>query len=336
MQVPAVLIGRRVPRPPWAGVVHSVFRRACNIVLEDGRLLSVLDATRGAVPHGISLATEPGFDLRHWVKPHARVTGHGDVICFERTSVVIDLCCAEMGCTSIGHIASDMENSSTRAAWRAAWSKVADAAQPNGFGAFLSSCGCSALTDRLLQVSSARISELMRSTRALDRSAAISAATGAIGMGPGLTPSWDDFLVGYISGLRTTTLGRPERSQFVAALGNAVRAAATATTFASRAQLDHAADGDVSERLVAMLAAMAGGDVGGTAKATAKLLELGSTSGTDTAIGALCGLAAWPSKHANVLPVEALLSSAFDNCGPVQGGSEARRSLRGSDPHACC
>ena len=117
-----------------------------------------------------------------------------------------------------------------------------------------------------------------------------------MGMGPGLTPSWDDFLAGYFSGLHATTLGHSDRSRFVAGLGEAVRVASSTTTILSRVQLEHAVNGHVSEGLVAILKAMAEGDVIGTTAATADLLNVGSTSGIDTLLGVVLGVAAWQSR----------------------------------------
>ena len=271
MHIPALSIGTRVPLAPFGGRVHSVFRAACNIEPDDGRLLTVLDA-RGNVPYGIRVAG--GFDFRHLIEPGERVKGDGVVVRFAR--LMVDFSGAPPARTSLCHITLDMERSGSRAAWQAAWSKVLSAGQPDGLG-----------------VTRPRIAALVQATRALDATRAASAACGAIGLGSGLTPAWDDFLVGFLCALRVTARGRHEHLKFLAALCEAIRAAAHETSFVSRAQLEHAAGGHASELVVALLDAIAAGDVLHTVRATEHAVAVGSTSGTDTALGILCGCAAW-------------------------------------------
>ena len=310
MQISALSIGSLVPHAPFAGTVQNVFSRTCNIGLCGGRLLTLLDASCGTVPHGLRLATWDGFDFRDLVSPHEPVVGRGKIIHCENWPLIIDIRHAIAVCTSIVQIALDMENSSTRSAWRASLSRIAGIAQPEELGALLPgrrrTNDRSAVTELLLRQARARIPALVRSARSFDVDDAILAAVGAIGMGPGLTPSWDDFLVGYISGLHTTTLGRSDRRQFVAMLGEAVRAASSVTTAVSRVQLEHAVIGHVSERLVAMLGALAEGDIIQTTRATADILDLGSTSGIDTLLGVLFGVAVWEPRTGNTPSIEAL------------------------------
>jgi hypothetical protein len=296
----ALSVGSQVSRAPFAGVVHSVFPRACNIELHDGGLLTLLDASCGTVPHGIRLATPDSFDFRDWMPAHERVAGRENVMRFENSRLIVDLRHAIPACTSILQIALDMEKGSTHAAWRAALSQMAGGARPEGLGALFAGHGRTnsrcALTELLLCEARGRIPVLVRAAASFDCDAAIPAAVGAIGMGPGLTPSWDDFLVGFLAGIHATSRGHPGRFRFVARLGEAVHAASSTTTIVSHIQLEHAANGQVSEKLVAMLEAMAEGDANGTIAATAELLNVGSTSGTDTLLGVLAGVAVWQPK----------------------------------------
>ncbi len=339
MQISALSIGSRVPHAPFAGTVQSVFSRTCNIELCDGRLLTLLDASHGTVPHGLRLATRDGFDFRDLVSPHEPVIGRGKIIRCGNRPLTVDIRDATAVCTSIVQIALDMENGSTRCAWRAALSQIADIAQPEGLGALLPgrrpTNDCSVLTGLLLRQARARIPALVRAAGSFDIDGAILAAVGGIGMGPGLTPSWDDFLVGYISGLHTTTRGRSNRWRFVAMLGEAVRAASSATTVVSRAQLEHAVTGHVSERLAALLGSLAQGDVIATTRATADVLGLGSTSGADTLLGVLLGVAAWEPQTVATPSIEALpFLAELDASGSKPVAINRRRPQAGSDRNA--
>jgi len=104
-------------------------------------------------------------------------------------------------------------------------------------------------------------------------------ASGLIGLGPGLTPSGDDFLIGALAAL--DALGQ---TNMHAALGRAVVAAAGCTTPLSATFLRAAAAGHVGENLHAMIAAILAGDADAAVAAAARI---GDTSGWDTLAGAV-------------------------------------------------
>jgi hypothetical protein len=99
-----------------------------------------------------------------------------------------------------------------------------------------------------------------------------------VGLGPGLTPSGDDFLMGALAVL--DALGR---TKMHAALGHAVAAAAlTLTSPLSACFLRAAAAGHVGERVHGMVAATLIGDV---EAALAAARRIGHTSGWDALAG---------------------------------------------------
>lgn len=98
-----------------------------------------------------------------------------------------------------------------------------------------------------------------------------------VGLGPGLTPSGDDVLCGFLLALRHLG-GRP----LAAPVHHAGR-----TTQLSAALLDHAARGDGCDPLVRLLDAVAGHT--SVPAALAVLLAVGHTSGADLALGVLAG-----------------------------------------------
>jgi len=104
-------------------------------------------------------------------------------------------------------------------------------------------------------------------------------AAALVGLGPGLTPSGDDFLVGALAAL--DALGQ---TNIRAVLGRAVVAAADRTSPLSASLLRAAAAGHVSENLHTMVAALVTGDAG-AAMATAA--RIGHTSGFDALAGAV-------------------------------------------------
>ena len=109
-------------------------------------------------------------------------------------------------------------------------------------------------------------------------------AARLIGLGPGLTPSGDDVLVGIEAALHA--LDRPTAGFLARALGDVEdRTTAVAATL-----LLHAAAGEFAERLQVLLRALLGPDDGTIAAAVDRAAAWGATSGTDCLLGVLIGL----------------------------------------------
>ncbi|GAA4940604.1 hypothetical protein GCM10023224_22890 [Streptomonospora halophila] len=112
--------------------------------------------------------------------------------------------------------------------------------------------------------------------------AAEEACRRLVGLGPGLTPSGDDLLCGYL--LAARHLGAPAAADALAA---AVRRAAPATTALSADLLRHAAAGRACPQAVGVLDALSGRAP--LAPALRALRGIGHTSGTDLALGLSAG-----------------------------------------------
>lgn len=111
-------------------------------------------------------------------------------------------------------------------------------------------------------------------------------ATRLVGLGPGLTPSGDDFLAGFLVALRR--LGRGDLADAVARV--VVPLAATATNSIAAAHLAHAAEGEMAARLVDVLDRIAaGGDAEGLLD---RVETIGHTSGWDCLAGMVAAAAA--------------------------------------------
>lgn len=110
--------------------------------------------------------------------------------------------------------------------------------------------------------------------------------TALVGLGPGLTPSGDDFLAGFLVALRR--LGRGEAADTLAAVVAPIAARATNTI--SAAHLALAAEGEISARLIDVLDRIA---AGGDCEALLDRVEaIGHTSGWDGLAGLVAGAAA--------------------------------------------
>ncbi len=113
------------------------------------------------------------------------------------------------------------------------------------------------------------------------------AGRSLIGLGPGLTPSGDDLLVGLLATLHA--LGDPRAGDIGASWA---RAAATGTTAVAASFHRHAAGGAFAERLHDLLVAVLAGPVPGITAAVGLAAAWGATSGADTVLGVTVALGA--------------------------------------------
>lgn len=114
-----------------------------------------------------------------------------------------------------------------------------------------------------------------------DLEACVSAAHELAGLGSGLTPAGDDFLVGAIFALWSTRPSTEAERMAVAMAG----AAASRTTSLSAAWLEAAARGEASEAWHNLVSAIADDDEAAVARAIESILAVGHTSGADALAG---------------------------------------------------
>lgn len=232
------------------GMVLSVHRSAVNVVV-DGSLVTVAGHRGGGLPNGL-LVADP-FDPRSLgIRAGAHVTIR--VGSARRWSPQL---------RPIGR-APDLEV-------RADIARRAVAARSGWLYGFMS--GADAF-------------EAFAKSFASGSEAAIVRAGGSlVGLGPGLTPSGDDFLVGLTAGL--TALGDRRARVFAQAWA---RHAIGRTTFVAEAFHRHAAAGAYSERLHDVLRAILAGPVAAIPAAVRTAAAWGATSGTDLLAGIFMAL----------------------------------------------
>jgi hypothetical protein len=150
------------------------------------------------------------------------------------------------------------------------------------------------LVERAVQT----VPALIDATRNLQVDVAITAFMRLIGLGPGLTPSGDDFIVGYLAGLWSTAGSDPSRVRFMSSLGAWLSRAAAGTNAISCTYIKSAINGNVSEP-IATLAQRFGqsNSMDSVREATRTALQVGNTSGADGVLGLLLGCLAWRRLH---------------------------------------
>ena len=132
--------------------------------------------------------------------------------------------------------------------------------------------------------------QVMGAIRALvgdDKACACEHLVAMLGLGPGLTPSGDDFLAGLMSSLNWQSTIDPFMEQLTRRME--IEAPAR-TNKISAALLRYAAGGVLYAPAMDLGHALSIGNITGAAAASQKLLAIGATSGADTAAGILTGL----------------------------------------------
>jgi hypothetical protein len=156
-------------------------------------------------------------------------------------------------------------------------------AAPGGLGSLLGP-GVVHDSDRTLEVARPVLAGLIAALEADDRTAAAGAAGRLIGLGPGLTPSGDDVLIGIEAALHA--LAHPSAGFLASAVGDVE----ARTTEVAATLLRHAAAGEFAEPLHALVATLLGSDDETIPAAIERALAWGATSGADCLVGVLIGL----------------------------------------------
>jgi hypothetical protein len=119
---------------------------------------------------------------------------------------------------------------------------------------------------------------------------AVSALEQLAGLGPGLTPSGDDFIVGYLAGLCSRRLQEPVVRPFSDALVGGLAGLAPAASPISRQFIFDAMQGEFSEWLAELVFAIAAQDDLRLRESVVRVVRVGHSSGADSLVGLLFAL----------------------------------------------
>jgi hypothetical protein len=279
-------VPRRIAR---AGVdamrVQSIYRSVVNISTADG-LLTVASPDGGGLPNGI--LADLGPDWRE-IGLHAGMAAFasGATVRVPDAGLEIQFDGAAPWSPRLASPAGAAEAATAGARWRRRAGTTRGLAQARasagGFGALLRE---DVIHDPvgILGVARPALAELAVVLETGDRTGAAEVARRLVGLGPGLTPSGDDVLVGIEAALHA--LARPSAGFLTLATGDVEgRTTALAATL-----LRHAGAGEFAERLHGLLAALLGSDDEAIPAAIDRAVAWGATSGTDCLLGVLVGL----------------------------------------------
>ena len=301
MRVQALSVGIQVPRHSFSGTVHSVFRQACNLWLEPGKLLTLLPYQKGNAPHGIRLDTSSHFDFLHTLRVGQSAACRGGILRIDGADCSVDLRPARPWHIDLKGLHIDLCRPTQAQSWAVAWSELNRHYHKDSLSDHLGVSFRSrkrpatpVVSEILLQQSAHTIPSLLEATCRLRLREAMLSVRALIGLGYGLTPSGDDFLVGYMAGLWCTAGGTPSRMRFLTALGSELSDASRNTNEISRAYLRSAANGHVSEPIAKLAQRLnQANNMSSIRAATQAALQVGHTSGSDGVLGLLLGCLAW-------------------------------------------
>lgn len=281
------------------GRIHSIYRAAINVALPGGDLFVIADPGLGGLPDGVLV------DLG----PDRRTLGleRGQLVVASERFVALPAVHIRIWLHEAVRWTPRMPIAAPGAArrWRHRTAAVRDVARARTAGASaVAALGLGGLLDGVgshrLPIHAARTAAVLDQLEAafsmgrIDTAGQI--ARRIVGLGPGMTPSGDDALIGLAAAL--WAIDHPCRGF----LADAVDDAAVRTTAVSVTLLRHAAAGEFSERLQRLLAALLGDDEAAIEPAVERAMAWGATSGTDCLVGVLFGLDIVTARTPRVAP----------------------------------
>jgi len=335
-------VGFEVRCSDYCGTVHSVFAKACNLLIRESEgagagITTLLHRGTDRSPRGIRLKVAAGFDFQRHFRIGNFLKCRDGVIRFDGCPpITIDMRSADLWDRHLWSHTVDLADPCTARSWIA----IRDAAisyamtksvgvvpflQPliEGAGSGTSRYGrqpglavgsraCRPALRRALQMDTTskiltmRVAEnvpaIVAAARDTDSRRAAAGLRSLIGLGPGLTPAGDDFIVGFLAGLWSTRGNRSDRQRFLESLAIEISELLYQTNDISAALLSLAGRGGFSESLVNLVESLSSwrgrlrrGRFGGhdPASAAAQALRTGATSGVVGVAGLLLGQTVW-------------------------------------------
>lgn len=295
MQLQALSIGEAVPCENFDAVIQSAFDSAVNLRLADeDRLITVVISEGYELPQGIRIWTD-AHSLQT-LTPGLRAAARGGILRFDSSPLSVDLRGAPVWKCRVPELKLDMGSLSAQQVWSTVWDLLnreqrlrhADLVADDLFQADAGS----PLNQRI----SRPVTSLITSTEGFEVRGARRAAGQMIGLGPGVTPSGDDILIGFLAGLWSMAGQNKQHLGFIHSFGTELILLAKGTSEISRTYLYHATQGQFSSSLSHLAEAIATGD--DVEELTQTALRVGHSSGMDSVTGLLIGLCVWNQESA--------------------------------------
>jgi hypothetical protein len=290
MQLHAASIGEAVPRENFDALIQSVFDSAVNLRLAHAdRLITLLISDHYELPQGIRVVDK--YLSLPSLTPNLRAAARGGILRFDSSPLSIDLRGAPMWKCRVPELRTDMSLPCAQEAWFTAWDLLNKGQRLKNTEIIADNLFQTNIGSPLSQRISKPVMQLIASIEQFDVQSSIHAAEKMIGLGPGVTPSGDDILIGFLAGLWSVA-GQDEMPlAFIHSFAKALMQIAKQTNEISRTYLYHATQGQFSSSLSTLAEVIA---KGGTIKPAAReAMRVGHSSGMDSVTGMLIGLCVW-------------------------------------------
>lgn len=309
MQLRALSIDAALPlllRASPRARVHSVFERVVNVDLDGARLLSLAQRDADDAPDSVvvDVASWSAFDL---ARGTAVRVGRNSIDLGDRISIALEN--ARPWQARLPPYPLDGATLSTNLPLAREYLDE----QGDGGGMRRTSASAPAVVDQAMQWALRSHAEgLCRALASNDAALARAHVERLVGLGPGLTPSGDDFLLGLLAALNIP--GSPAQAMRRIGAQVAKRAAAR-THLISAAALKHAADGRVRAGIIYLCDALMHAPATKMLQALAAVLRIGSSSGYEIASGVLAGF----QLHLNREPAQRIAAADRAVTGALHG-----------------
>ena len=285
------------PRNPFYGMVHSVFDNVLNIENKPAGLCTL--STKGNnFSHSRTgwLKVPSGFGFYKYVSPGASVFYRGGLLRIDNSRILVDFRRAT-------RVASNCETSlknlqwsvNSKRSWILTWDALRLDYRKGGFTDAIRASGSSVIPSTFELRVSAKVARfvplLMKAVYLRNIRNALASAKELSGIGPGVTPSGDDFLTGYIFGLKNAALSQINRdfsSQFGVRL---LEPKWTSNAIVESFRRDVANRNRISGLGTLCKAIISGANEDIIRQEIFEALQFGHTSGADSVFGLLVGLA---------------------------------------------
>jgi uncharacterized protein DUF2877 len=260
------------------GFVHSAFERVINVERKDGELFTIAGRDLDNAPATL-IADAAGFTAMGITRGDRVDAVQSGIAIAGRLDIRLDGACA-WDAQLPGYPADDSRLRGNLRKLRARiGTRAIGGGRPRGTAPSAIARGMAAALQR-------RACMLRAALCAGDLAAAGLHGKAMIGLGPGLTPSGDDFLVGLFA-----TLHVPQNPcrELAGVCDDILVDVARRTNAISAAALQAAARGRVREVIQDLIRELVQGTPDRLAAALSRVLAIGSTSGTDIVAGMLCG-----------------------------------------------
>lgn len=279
-----------------AGEVHSIFDRTFNVLIGD-KLIGV--AQRGVSRSPINVITDVRSDesmsslgickgMKVLKEDNRMLVGDVLEITFEGAEIW------RPGTRAEGHIDFEIVARNLELAKRL----VARKSGREGLGQLLPHVDEIAseivphVSDpsQVVEAALPHLINLVRSVRASDVRSIGQSAQKLVGLGPGLSPSADDALAGFMAGLWWTANSLGRELVRVRTMNETIVGRMGGTTLMSQQLLEHAALGETNEAVEGFIESLLVGTAADVKAGVERISKIGETSGIDTAVGVLLGL----------------------------------------------